>query len=89
MDPVTFPEANCTFGPPPGMSECQVATIRMYQGEVERGSVEGAPLFVAAWKPTIDELDRLVKGDPIYLTFLGGVPPHYLSMDFQTAIHPS
>lgn len=90
MTPVEFPEANVRFGPPPDLTDSQCLTIFAYRGEVERGSIEGAPVVVTAWKPSPEEIDRILMGEPIYLTFIGGgLPPHYLCTDFHTATHPA
>lgn len=88
MKPVTFPEANAHFGPPPGIAESQVVPIHAYTGVVDRGSMEGSPLTVTAWKPTAEELAVLNEGAPIFLTFIGGLPPHMATVDFQQAILP-
>jgi hypothetical protein len=66
MIPVNFPEANSRFGPPAGLAESQVCTIYAYQGIVERGSVEGVVVVVTAWKPTPEEIDRILSGEPIF-----------------------
>lgn len=89
MIPVAFPEANSTFGPPEGVAESQVATVPAFTGEVKGGSMDGAPLVVTAWQPTAEELEELIQGGKLYLTVLGGLPPHCITTSFAAATHPA
>src|SRR5207249_180804 len=75
MTPVTFPESNCYFGPPPELTDSQVGVIQAYQGPVTKGSVDGAHMTIVAWQPNPDELEAILRGTPIFLTFMGGLPP--------------
>ena len=85
MTPVDFPESNTTFGPPPDLEESQCQTIHAYHGTVPRGSVEGAGIVVTAWRPSAEELEALNAGAPVFLTCIGGLPPHLLSTSFKGA----
>lgn len=85
MNPVEFPEANCTFGPPQGLTENQVRPIKAYRGTVPTGSIEGLPMVVTAWKPNDQEKERILNGEPIYLTIIGTLPPHSLTTSFTEA----
>lgn len=89
MTPVDFKEANAHFGPPPGLAESQVRTVRAYCGPIDRGSLEGEKLVVVAWRPSEAELEAIINGAPIFMTAVGGLPPHFLSTDFATAISPA
>lgn len=89
MNPVDFPETNALFGPPNDLDASQVLSVPAYKGTVERGSLEGAVIVVTAWKPTPEEIVRIIAGQPIFLTFIGGLPPHYPSTCFHTATHPT
>ncbi len=89
MTPTTFPEANATFRPPTDLEESQCRTIHAWQGTIERGSCEGVPLTVTAWKPSETELAELNAGKPIFLSCLGGLPPHFLTTDFVSATNPA
>lgn len=88
--PTVFPEANKVFRPPPpDLNENQCNNMHAHVGIVERGSVDGSVFVVTAWKPSPLDLEKLNKGAMVYLTCLGGLPPHFLSTDFQTASHPA
>lgn len=84
-----FPEANARFTAPSDLAESQCLTIPAYQGIVTGGSVDGSPIVVVAWKPSPQELADLVAGKPIFLSCIGGLPPHFLSTDFHSATHPA
>lgn len=88
MTPIRFKEANRLFGPPPDLSDSQCNTIYAFQGKVEGGSVDGAALVVTAWRPSAEELEAINKGAPIFLSVIGGLPPHFICTDFQQAINP-
>lgn len=81
MTPVDFPEANLRFKAPVGLE--QVQTIAGYSSQVERGSLDGASICVVAWRPTPEELNALICGEPIYLAMIGGLLPHYLGTSFK------
>jgi hypothetical protein len=89
MEPVTFPQATTIFGPPPGLSESQVRSIPAYVGQVRTGSCDGLPQVVVAWKPTPAEIEAIRNGCPIFLSIIGGLPPHCLTTDFESATHPA
>lgn len=88
MTPANFPEANTRFGPPEGLAESQVATIHAYDGRVRGGSLDGERVVVTAWHPSVDELLQLARGQPIFLSFIGGLPPHMVTTDFAKATNP-
>jgi hypothetical protein len=71
-----------------GIAIWQCMAIPGFVGVVERGSVEGAQVVVVAWKPSPQEIEALSNGSPIFLSCLGGLPPHFLSTDFHAATHP-
>lgn len=89
MTPVKFPEANSRFGPPEDLAESQCMTIWAYSGTVAGGSVDGAHQVVVAWLPDEQERKRIADGGPIFLSVIGGLPPHYLSTSFAEAIKPA
>jgi len=87
MNPTNFPETNATIGPPRGMSEAQCRQLRAFAAEMVAGPMDGAPVYVVAWQPTLPELERLIEGNPVFITMLGGVMPHYVSTSFEEATH--
>lgn len=89
MTPVTFPEATHQFRPPPDLEESQCHTIHAYSGTVDRGSLEGSYIVVTAWKPTPQEIMKIRAGRPIFLTCIGSLPPHMLTMSFAEASQPA
>lgn len=88
MNPTTFPEVNIRYSAPTGIDESQVMTIPAFVGETKSGSMDGVPMVVVAWLPTAEERSKIALGLPIFLTFIGGIPPHYPSMSFEEATHP-
>lgn len=89
MTPVEFEGCNAHFGPPSDLEESQCATIHAFQTVVSCGSCEGAALVVTAWKPTPDELAQLNAGNPVFLSVLGGLPPHFLTTNLAEACNPA
>lgn len=88
MIPVSFPEANSKFGPPPELDASQCLTIHAWVGPVKGGSLDGATAVVTAWKPSPQDIERMQGGAPIFLACLGGLPPHFLCTDFEEAKNP-
>jgi hypothetical protein len=89
MSPTDFPECNARFGPPSEMAESQVMTISAYIGESKQGSVDGSRLAVTAWKPSAEEITDIINGNPVFLTCMGGLPPHFITTRFEQAINPA
>ncbi len=88
MTPTTFPEANSTYGASQGFAETQIASVEAFTGQVQSGSVDGSSVTVVAWQPNPEEVIALVYGAPIFITFMGGLPPHMLTTNFAQAISP-
>ena len=91
MTPIHFPEANCKFVAPPDLTESQVMTISAYRGKTFGGSVDGSPIVIVAWQPSPEERELLYEGAPVFLTMMmdGGLPPHFLTTNFQQACNPA
>lgn len=89
MIPSEFPESNIKMRPPPDLEESQCAVIPAFVGEIEGGSCDGCPLTVVAWRPTTAELEAINHGASIFLSIIGGLPPHFLTVDFHSATHPA
>lgn len=89
MSPVHFPQANRWFRPPPSLEESQCSVIHAYCGTIERGSVEGLNLIVTAWQPSEEELKALNAGQPVFISFIGVLPPHFATTNFAEATNPA
>ena len=89
MKPTTFPQANCVFGPPTDFTADQGVPIYAFQTQFAGGSFDGAPVVVTAWMPAADELAQLNSGAPVFLTFIGGLPPHMATTSFERAVLPA
>ncbi len=89
MTPTHFEQANRQYGPPPSLTEGQCRTISAHVCEAANGSVDGAFMVVTAWKPNERELAALNAGQPVFLTCLGGLPPHFITTSFQEATNPA
>ena len=89
MIPTQFPQANKVFGAPKDLHEEQVRAIPAYLGTVEGGSVDGCPIVVTAWQPTLQEIADIVAGQPVFLSVIGGLPPHFLTTRFEQATKPA
>ena len=85
MNPATFREANCKFGPPSDLDVSQCQSIDAFSGTILGGNLDGSKAVVVAWKPTDDEIEQMRTGGLIYLTMIGGLSPHSLSTNFQVA----
>ena len=81
MTPCNFAEANITYGPPPGFAESQVQSIPACRYQMIGGSCDGVEMVVVAWKPDAEDLARLNAGEPVYLSCIGGLPPHFLTTE--------
>lgn len=89
MTPADFPESNIAMRAPADLDESQCGTIRAWRGEINGGSVDGVLAHVVAWKPSPLEVSRILAGFPIFLSVVGGLPPHFLTTSFEEATHPS
>ncbi len=85
MSPADFPQANARYTAPRGYTEEQVRTISAFHGRTQGGSLDGDLMVVTAWQPTPGEAERIARGLPIFLTFLGGLPPHTVTTSFEEA----
>lgn len=71
---VDFPEANHSFARPKGTTEHQCGTLRVQYGLTQ---IEGQDftVSVSAWKPTPDEIKKIVDGGLVYLNVYGNSHP--------------
>lgn len=88
MSPIHFPQATTPFKAPEDLDESQVATVHSYVGIIKGGNLDGHPIVVTAWQPNAQDLERINAGGPVFLTTLGGLPPHMLATTFQDATNP-
>ena len=82
MNPAHFPEANIKLKSPPDM-EGSCMEIAAWSGQIMNGMWDGTQAFVTCWEPTPEELEDLNNGGKVYLSVMGGMPPHNLSTIFQ------
>lgn len=85
MLPTTFPQSNAVFTAPADLDKTQCADIHACKGKVVGGTLDGANFVITAWKPDARELGLLNAGQPVFLTCIGGLPPHHLSVTFEEA----
>ena len=84
-----FEQSNKVFVPPTDLDPEQFQPIHAYLGAAQGGSCDGVPIVVTAWQPTEQELLDLYRGKPVFLTCVGGLPPHFLTTRFEQAIKPA
>lgn len=87
MKAVNFPESNTVYKRPPDLEESQCFDIPAFHGIIEGGTLDGARIVVTAWQPTPEEIEQIVKGAPVFLSSIGGLPPHFLTTTFQNAVN--
>lgn len=87
MKPSAFPESNVVFSAPADMGESQCGSIEGFAEKIIGGPLDGAPIMVVAWQPSPEDIEQMEQGKPIYLTMIGGLAPHFLSMSFEQAIN--
>lgn len=75
--PVTFDQANFTFGKPPDMTDEQCSSLHVYKGECpvnEQGTM--MPVIISKWQPSKEDIEAINKGAAIFLSITGqGMPP--------------
>jgi hypothetical protein len=85
MTPAAFDQSNAIFRAPDGLEESQCSAVRAYTGTLQGGSCDGVPITITAWHPNPQELAAIAAGAPIFLTFIGGLPPHCVTTSFAEA----
>lgn len=86
MTPATFKQANGILRPPEDLTDDQCESISSFTGQIQGGNLDGAPTFSVAWKPSLEELEAIALGEPVFLTVIGGMPPHFLTVGFPHGI---
>lgn len=77
MNFIDFPEANLTLKKPSNMTDEQCQSVPAYAGTQTDG---GFPFFLVALKPSLEDLNSMNDGNPVYLKVLcdntmPGFPP--------------
>jgi hypothetical protein len=86
MEPVKFPQADRIFGAPKEQ-QSQVLPIYGRRLVIDQGPFEGLIADVVAWKPSAEDLAKLNAGEPVFISFYGGVIVHSVSVEFPFTIH--
>lgn len=86
MRSINFPESNVNFGLPLELDASQCRPVRAYAAQISSGSLDGAIVVVTAWQPDPIDIARIAAGEPVYLSVIGGLPPHFLSTNFMVII---
>lgn len=81
----TFPQSNTLFA---ATAEPAARPLKAYCGAIAGGPLKGTKVAVTAWRPTTEELLRLNAGGSLYVSTLGGLAAHYVTVDFHEATHP-
>lgn len=64
-----FKEQNTIFRGPPDMPDCKDLPVWT-------GTYAGSEVVVSCWRPSDDEVARILVGEPVYLIIYGkGMPP--------------
>lgn len=87
MKAVDFPQSNTVFGPPPDLTKEQCNSIPAFLGICVGGSCDGSKMVVVAHQPTAEDIARILAGEPIFLTCMGGLPPHLMTTSFAEAVN--
>lgn len=77
MIPSGFDEANGTLGPPQGISEDDVSSLRVW-----RGLCGNQRVVISCWRPTRAEMDEIARTGRVWLYMWGDtMPPALVSGD--------
>lgn len=74
MNPTTIAGATRNLGAPPNWNapvDGECGTLPILDSRLEGGT----PAMTSAWQPTIEEIDAIVAGNPVYLRVIGHVHP--------------
>lgn len=79
MDAASFDQANSTLGPPRGLGEDDVTSLRVWRGSYE----DSQPVVISCWKPTRAELDEIERTGRVWLHIWGATMPPALVSGFE------
>lgn len=82
MSPTNFPQSNCSLGPPGEYDTTDIAVIDAYRGQVQGGRLDGSNITVVAWKPDEQDLEKLQRGEAVFLAFIDIAPMHTVTVGF-------
>lgn len=76
METHDFKGSTDHFGPPPGLEE-MIGWLHVFRN---------GKCVVSAWKPTPEELDRLNKGESVFVSVMSGnaVCPMFVGLEDET-----
>ena len=66
-----FDEANVSLGPPDGLSEDEVHTVRAFRGVDEAGHT----CVVTCWRATPEEIQQIARTGRVWMVSLSGMMP--------------
>lgn len=84
MTPTDFPESNSTFKAPEGWDDSQCQPIKAYHGDAH-GQLDGTKIIIVCWQPTAQERREIAAGANLYVTFVSGIVPHFITTEFKEA----
>ncbi len=73
MEASGFDEANTTVGPPKGVTEAEVFSIRAHAGKIN-----GTLVLTTCWQVTKEELDEITRTGRVWFTSWTVLTPHRL-----------
>lgn len=73
----SFDEANGDLGPPPGLTEDQVHSLRVFKGHDQNGFFH----VVSCWRVTPEEIEKIKETGRVWMISLGGMAPVRLTAD--------
>lgn len=77
-EPCGFDEANTNYGPPAGMTEQQVSTIRAHVQHASGGGMPPARIVTTCWKLSAEELEEIKRTGRVWFRSWGGLTPHWI-----------
>jgi hypothetical protein len=91
MMPLEISEANMTLLLPNDLlgHKTKARCVRARIISVTDGPLDGLSIVIIAYKPSPLDISRILSGEPIYLSFMAGVAPHFLSTALEEALNPS
>jgi hypothetical protein len=91
MMPLEIAGTNVTLMLPSDLlgNKTKARCVRARIVSIKNGPLDGLSVAVVAYKPSPLDVSRILAGEPIYISFLAGVAPHFLSTTLEEALNPS